>query len=343
MENTFGNCADGKSASLFTIRNARGMEARISDFGGVLVSLFVPDREGKLRDVVMGFDALAGYEHNPTYCGALVGRNANRIRGARFALDGKEYRLSQNEGANNLHSGPDGYEKRLWSAEQIAENSLKLTLFSPDGDQGFPGSLIVCVTYTVTEDDALSIVYGGMADCRTVMNLTNHAYFKLGGQDSSTVLDDELMIRADAITAVDETLCPTGKLMDVSGTPFDFRQRKRIGRDIDSDHAQLRFGKGYDHNFILRHQAGEPDVEAYSPASGIRMRLYTDLPGVQLYTGNFLDVSVKTKGGRAEQLRGAMCLETQFYPDAVNHPEFLSSVIEAGRYTEHFARFAFSV
>ena len=339
----FGTCADGKTASIFTIRNERGMEARISDFGGVLISLFVPDRDGNLRDVAMGFDTLAGYENNPTYCGALVGRNANRIRDARFVMDSKEYRLAQNEGENSLHSGPDGYDRRMWSAEQTAENSLMLTLFSPHGDQGFPGNLVVCVTYTITADNALSIVYSGMTDRRTPMNLTHHAYFKLGGQDAATVLDDELMIRSDAITAVDETLCPTGELMDVTGTPFDFRESKKIGRDIGADHAQLRFGKGYDHNFVLRHQAGEPDVEAYSPASGIRMRLCTDLPGVQLYTGNFLDDSVKTKGGRAEQQRGAMCLETQFYPDAVNHPEFPSPIIEAGKYTEHFARFAFSV
>jgi len=343
LKKPFGVCVDGKPASLLSIRNAYGMEAYISDFGGTLVSLFVPDREGVQRDVVMGFDTLAGYENNTTFCGTLVGRNANRIRGGRFMLDGQEYHIGQNEGTNNLHSGPDGYDKRLWHAEQTAEDSLKLTLFSPDGDQGYPGNLVVSVTYTVTADNALIIVYGCMADCRTPMNLTNHAYFKLGGQDAATVLDDEMMVRADAVTAVDETLCPTGELMDVTGTPFDFRQSKKIGQDIGADHEQLHFGKGYDHNFVLRHQEGEPDAEVYSPASGIRMRLYTDLPGVQIYTGNFLDGSVKTKGGRTEQMRGAMCLETQFYPDAVNHPEFPSSVIEAGRYTEHFARFAFSV
>jgi len=342
LKEPFGICADKRPASLYTIHNRRGMEARISDFGGALVSLFVPDKDGKPRDVVMGFDSLAEYERSAACCGVLVGRSANRIRGARFALDGREYRLAPNEGANSLHSGPDGYEKRLWHAEQAADDSLKLTLFSPDGDQGYPGNLIVCVTYTVTADNVLSIVYGGMADRRTPMNLTNHAYFKLGGQDAATVLDDELMIRADAITAVDETLCPTGEMMDVAGTPFDFRQARKIGRDIGADHPQLRFGNGYDHNFALRHEAGGPDAEAYSPASGIRMRLYTDLPGVQLYTGNGLNSGVRTKGGRFEQPRGAMCLETQFFPDAVHHPEFASPVIEAGRYTEHFARFVFS-
>jgi aldose 1-epimerase len=318
------------------------MEARISDYGGVLVSLLVPDRDRALRDVVMGFDSAAGYEQSKTYCGALVGRSANRIRGSRFMLDGREYRLACNEGANSLHSGPDGYERRLWNVKQTADNSLKLTLFSPDGDQGYPGNLIVSVTYIVSADNALGIVYGGMADSATPFNLTNHAYFKLGGQDSETVLNDELMIRADAVTAVDETLCPTGEIMNVTGTPFDFRKSKKIGRDIGADHPQLRFGGGYDHNFVLRHEAGEPDVEACCEASGICMRLYTDLPGVQLYTGNGLGESEVTKEGRRERQHGAMCLETQFYPDAVNHPEFPSPVIGAGKYTEHFARFAFS-
>ena len=341
-ESQIGTCTDGMAATLYTIRNASGMAAHISNYGGLLVGLLVPDRSGVLRDVVMGYDTLAEYERGKIYCGALVGRSANRIRGGRFVLDGEEYRLPQNEGVNNLHSGPDGFDSRLWYAHQTADNSLKLILFSPDGDQGYPGNLIISVTYTVTADNALNILYGGMADHATPLNLTNHAYFKLGGPDAKTVLDDELMIRADAITAVDEQLCPTGELMAVEGTPFDFRISKKIGKDIGADHPQLRFGNGYDHNFVLRHQAGTPDVEAYSEASGIRMRLYTDLPGVQLYTGNGLSERDVTKGGRREQSRGAFCLETQFFPDAVNHPEFASPIIEAAKYTEHFARFSFS-
>ncbi len=335
----FGVLAEGREASIYTIGNSSGLTARISDFGGVLVNLYVRDRDGGLRDVVLGYDRLAGYEKNSCYFGALIGRNGNRIGGARFSIDGTEYQLDSNERANQLHGGFEGFDKKLWHAEQT-ENSLKLTLMSADGDQKYPGNLVVCVVYTVTEDNALCIAYRGMADRKTIFNMTNHAYFNLGGQDEHDILDHVLRIDSDAITAVDEALIPTGELMPVTGTPFDFRSPKKIGWDIGADHVQLKIAGGYDHNFALR--SGNA-AEAYCETSGIAMKVTTSSPGVQLYTGNFLDENVVMKGESRANKNRAFCLETQYYPDAVNHANFESPVIEAGQCKEYFTRFEFSV
>lgn len=338
----FGTCADGMKAHIYSIKNSSGMEANISDFGGVLVSLIVKDRNGRKCDVVTGYDTLKEYEADTAYFGALVGRCANRIKGGRFNIDGMEYDVSRNEGKNHLHGGQYGFNKRIWHAEQTAPDTLKLTLFSPDKDQGYPGNLIVCVVYKVTEDNALDIAYSGFSDKKTVFNMTHHAYFMLGGQNEDSILDDFLRIRADAVTEIDNELIPTGRITDVGGTPFDFREMKKIGRDIGAGNTQLIYGNGYDHNFIIKSKNGEPCAEAYCESTGIYMSVYTDLPGLQLYTGNHLS-GMTVKGGRKAERHSAFCLEAQYFPDAVNHAHFAQPVIESGEYRAYSTRYAFSV
>jgi len=339
----FGICKKGRMAYLYTIRNKMGLSAKISDFGGVMVNLFVKDKKGKLRDIVMGYDTLAEYEVNPTYFGATIGRCANRIKGGTFTMDGIEHKLECNNGVNHLHGGFEGFDKKLWNAEQIAENILKLTLFSPDGDQKYPGNLLVCVIYTITNDNALEITYRGFCDKTTLFNMTNHAYFNLAGQDTDTILDHELRIDANVITAVDENMSITGELMPVEGTPLDFRKTKKIGRNINADHPQIRYVNGFDHNYEINETDGLAAAEAYCEESGICMSMYTDQPGVQLYTGNYLDSSLMIKGNKNATQYRAFCLETQFFPDAINHPNFIRPTIEAGEYIEYSTRYMFCV
>lgn len=334
----FGVCKDGNGAYLYTI-SGHSLTAKLTDFGAALVSLFVKDKNGSALDVVMGYDTLAQYEADTAYLGVTAGRCANRIAKGVFKLGGKEYRLDCNDGPNHLHGGFCGFGKKLWKAEQTDESSVKFTLLSPDGDQGYPGNLIACVVYAI-KGDSLEISYRGMADGKTVFNLTNHSYFNLAGQGGGDILGHELAINADSVTAIDETLCPTGELMPVAGTPFDFRKAKKIGKDIGSDHIQMKYGKGYDHNFALNHTGGA-DAEVFCEESGIIMRVYTDSPGMQFYSGNFLNGGITLKGGRKASYRGGLCLETQFFPDAVNHPSFKSPVIEAGECYGYFTRFEF--
>lgn len=335
----FGKLKDGRTAHLFTLRNGKGMEAQITDFGGIITKLLVPDKEGNPVDVVLGFDTLADYETNPPYFGAIIGRCGNRIGGGRFALDGKTYQLDCNEGGiNHLHGGNIGFHKKLWKSEQTAENSLMLTLLSPDGDEGYPGNLLVSVTYTLTEDGVLSIRYRGMSDQRTLMNLTNHAYFNLAGQDADTVYDHWLRIEADEFCEIKEGLAPTGRMRSVEGTPLDFRKPKKIGQDIDSGYDQMTLAGGYDHNYALKGTAA-----AWCELTGIAMAVSADMPGVQLYTGNFLGGDLTLKGGRRCTRRRGFCLETQYYPDAINQPAFQSPVLEPGVPAESETRFAFTV
>ena len=335
----FGKLKDGRTAHVFTLRNGKGMEAQITDFGGIITKLLVPDKEGKPVDVALGFDALADYEINPPYFGAIIGRCANRIGCGRFALDGKEYQLDCNEGGiNHLHGGITGFNRKLWKSEQTAENSLILTLLSPDGDQGYPGNLLVSVTYTLTEDNVLSIRYRGLSDQRTLMNLTNHAYFNLAGQDADTVYDHWLRIEADEFCEIGEGFAMTGKMRSVEGTPLDFRKPKKIGQDINSGYDQLALVGGYDHNYALKGTAA-----AWCEETGIAMTVSTDLPGVHLYTGNALSDDLTLKGGRRCTRHRAFCLETQYYPDAINQPAFESPVLEPGVPAESETRFAFSV
>lgn len=338
----FGVCQDGRTASLYTISNQNGMTAKISDFGGVIISLFVPDKDGVMTDVVLGFDTLAEYEANPPYLGAAIGRCGNRIVGGTFTLDGVIHKLDLNNGVNHLHGGFTGFDKKLWNAVQTAPDSLNLTLFSEDGDQGYPGNLVACVTYTITDDNAIVMGYRGMSDKKTIFNMTNHSYFNLAGQQSDSILDHEVFINADKMATVDEHVSATGELIDVTGTPFDFRLPKKIGKEIGSDNDQINYVGGYDHHFDLN-KNGAPAAMAYCEQTGIGMTMLTSNDGVQLYSGNFLPDGLTIKGGRKVKKRMAFCFETQFAPDAVNRPQFASPVIEAGQCSEYETRYVFGI
>ncbi len=337
----FGVCSSGQTAYLYTIKNSSGMEAVITNFGAALVSLKVPDKNGRPTDVVLGFDTLSGYENSSTYIGVTVGRYANRIVRGVFRLDGKEYRLDCNDGVNHLHGGLSGFGKRLWNAVKTSECSVTLALFSHDMDQGYPGNVIVSVTYTLDED-ALRLNYSGMCDKTTILNLTNHSYFNLEGQDGGPILDHHLRINSDAIAPVDKFGSVTGEIMDVSGTPFDFRGGKQIGRDINQNHEQLQYAAGYDHHYFINKKAGSA-AQAYCEKTGICMTLCTDSPGVQLYTGNYLDDKLDIKGGRKTSHRLAFCLETQNAPDSVNKPQFGdNAVLKTGGFVQYQTSYAFS-
>ncbi len=331
----FGKLPTGEEVQLYTLANKSGMEARIMNYGGILVSLKVPDRQGQLGDVVLGFDGLDRYVKENPYFGALIGRYGNRIAGGKFELEGKTYTLAQNNGPNHLHGGLKGFDKKLWSAESADSPDgpqLILRCVSPDGEEGYPGELRVRVTYTLTDDNALRIDYEATTDKTTIVNLTNHSYFNLKDAGATPILDHVLMIDADRFTPVDETLIPTGELRPVEGTPFDFRQPTPIGARIDADDPQLRFAGGYDHNFVLN-RTGEGltlAARVYEPATGRVMEVLTTEPGIQFYTGNFLDGTLTGKSGVVYQKRSALCLETQHFPDSPNHPQFPSTVLKPG-------------
>ena len=303
----------------------------VSDFGATLYSLLVPDREGNLCDVVLGYDSPEGYMGpSGTGFGATIGRNGNRIGNATFTLNGKTYILDKNNGANNLHSGLDYYHYRMWNVKEVSENSITLALHSPDGDQGYPGEFNVEVTYTLCEDNALQIDYLGFPEEDTIVNMTNHSYFNLNGHASGSILEHELWVDADAFTITDEGLIPTGEIVLVEGTPMDFRQKKLVGRDIEEDYEPLIVAGGYDHNWCLNNDgAYKKVIELSSELSGIAMEVYTDLPGVQIYTGNFLKEELG-KQGIVYKHRQGICFETQYYPDAINHSNFPSPVCKAG-------------
>jgi aldose 1-epimerase len=338
-EAPFGVLADGGKVSLYTLTNRAGAEVRIIDYGAIVVSLKVPDRAGKLRDVVLGYDDLAGYVQDKAFLGAIVGRYANRIAAGKFTLDGKTYQLDLNNGPHHLHGGAQGFYRKLWKAEKVkskGDPSLKLTYVSPDGEDGYPGKVTLTVTYTLTADNALRIDYLGTTDKPTIFNPTHHSYFNLSGDPTQTILDEELTIEADQTTAVGAGLIPTGKLMDVAGTPLDFRQPTRIGARIDANDGQLALGKGYDHNWVLRHHDHQTGAGVHQAAevadarSGIVMQVLTDQPGLQFYSGNFLDGTIHGKQGVLYQRRTALCLEAQLFPDSPNQPAFPSAVLRPG-------------
>ena len=320
----FGN------ATLYTFENKNGMIMEVSDFGATLVTLLVPDREGNLCDVVLGYDSPQEYQMGGTGFGATIGRNGNRIAKGSFVLNGKTYQLDTNNNGNNLHSGLDYYHYRMWNVKEIAENSITFSLHSPDGDQGFPGTFDVDVTYTLTDDNEIKINYQGETDADTVVNMTNHSYFNLDGHASGDVLEHELWVDADAFTATDEELIPTGEIVPVEGTPMDFRVKKLVGKEIDATYEAIVFGGGYDHNWCLNNAGKLAKVAELSAAlSGIKMEVYTDLPGVQIYAGNFLEAE-PGKSGVVYQRRQGICFETQFYPDAINHENFPSPICRKG-------------
>ena len=330
MVKTFGKLADGREARLYTISCGR-IRSEITNYGAALVSLFVDG-----LDVCLGLDDVAGYESQGGFLGAVVGRNANRIGGAKFLLNGQEVVLPANEGPNNLHSGPDSWAFRLWDLTAHTENSLTLSLHSPHGDQGFPGNADVSVTYTI-ENDGLTISYKAVSDRDTAFNLTNHAYFNLFGQDKpEKAMDQELMIPGEAFCPDDAANIPTGEVRAVAGTPFDFRSFKPIGRDIGMDYEPLHLQGGYDHNFV-----NNSNICAVmrNPESGLTMTVTTDLPGVQLYAGNFLDNNGK---GVIYGKRSGVALEPQFFPDSVNHPEWKQPFVQANEVFESTTRYAFT-
>ncbi len=321
---------DGRRTGLYTLTNANGMEVTVTDFGGRIVSVMVPDRVGELRDVVLGFDNIDDYIHVPSDFGAAIGRYANRIGQGRFTLDGKVYELPKNNFGHCLHGGPDGWQYKVYDVVEADDSHIVLAMYSPDGDANFPGAVEATVTYRLTDDNALDISYEAASDAPTIINLTNHSYFNLSGDPSTSICDDWLWIAADSFTPVDSTFMTTGEIVPVEGTPMDFRTAKRIGDDIDRyDFVQLKNGNGYDHNWVLA-TAGDitrKAAEVRNDVSGIVLEVYTDEPGVQVYTGNFLDGSVTGKHGIVYNQRAAICLETQHYPDSPNKPAWPSVVL----------------
>lgn len=319
----FGKTADGTQVSLYTITNNNGFSASVTNFGAILVKLFVPDKAGKTVDVVLGHDSVEGYFVNGSFFGATVGPSANRIDNACFTIDGVKYQLAVNDGTNNLHSDADkGYHKRVWNAVP-GDNSIAFSLDDADGSMGFPGNKKVQVTYTVTDDNALKIEYDVTSDKKTLINMTNHSYFNLAGHNSGNIEAHRLCINASRYTPVFERLIPTGELVDVTGTPFDFRTMKTVGDDIEADDIQLKYGQGYDHNYALDGFDGtlRKAASLEEPTSGRKMDVYTDLPGIQFYAGSCIAPETG-KDGATYGKRSGLCLETQCFPDAVNQPQF---------------------
>jgi aldose 1-epimerase len=345
---SFGKTADGQPVDLYTLTNKNGMEATITNWGGIVVSLTAPDRNGKFDDVVLGYDQLDGYLTNKAFFGALIGRYGNRIAHGEFKLGGTTYNVPKNDGQNSLHGGNTGFNKRLWTAKDVSGphgQALELTYLSKDGEEGYPGNLNVKVVYTLTDTNELKIDYSATTDKETVLNLTNHSYFNLAGQGNGDILETQLTLVADRFTPVDATLIPTGELRPVKGTPFDFTKPMAIGSRINQDDEQLKFGKGYDHNWVLN-SGGKGGVtlaaEAYEPKSGRVLQILTDQPGIQFYTGNFLDGSITGKGGKVYNHRAAFCLETQHFPDSPNHPSFPTTTLKPGQHYHTVTIFKFS-
>lgn len=342
----FEAVVDGKATHLYTLKNSAGMEVCVTNFGGRIVSILVPDKEGGMRDVVLGFDNVEDYQNIPSDFGASIGRYANRINQGQITLDGTTIQLPQNNFGHCLHGGPTGWQYQVYEAEQKDDQTLQLTMLSPDGDNNFPGNVTAHVTYTLTDDNAIDIAYSATTDKKTVINMTNHSYFNLSGDPSTPGTDQLLSVAADSITPVDSTFMTTGEMMAVEGTPFDFRTAKAIAPDVtEFGCEQVKFGNGFDHNWVLNTRGDISQVAAslYSPQSGIRLEVYTDEPGIQVYTGNFLDGTVKGKKGIVYPQRASVCLETQHYPDSPNKPQWPSVVLEPGQTYRSHCIFKFTV
>jgi aldose 1-epimerase len=342
-ESDFGKTPDGTAVSLFTITNSKGVEARIVTYGGILASLRVPDRQGTMGDVVLGHDNIADYAaDNKTYFGALIGRYANRIGHATFMLDGATYTLPANDNGNSLHGGPMGFDKHVWTGKALPDG-VELTYISKDGEAGYPGTLTAVVSYHLLENNTLQVRYTATTDKDTVVNLTNHSYWNLKGEGD--ILGNLLTLNADQYTPVDAGLIPTGVLAPVAGTPFDFRTATAVGSRINQDDPQLKLGHGYDHNWVINRSGAGVTLAARveEASSGRVMEVYTDQPGIQFYTGNFLDGTVKGKGGKLAMLHDALCLETQHFPDSPNKPSFPSATLKPGGKYDTTTEFRFSV
>jgi aldose 1-epimerase len=329
----FGQLKDGTAISLYTLDNGKGMSMKVMNYGGIVVSLMVPDKNGKAIDVVLGYDSLAGYEKMNPFFGALVGRYGNRIANGKFTLDGKNYPLVQNNNGNHLHGGTKGFDKVFWTIEEVpADNgvAIKLSYVSKDMEEGYPGNLQTEVIYTLTADNTVKFDYKATTDKKTIVNLTQHTYFNLNGGETD-ILGHEVAINADKIVAVNESLIPTGTLMDVTNTPFDFRKPAPIGARINADHEQIKFGKGYDHTWVLNGEGMKQAAIAYDSTSGIEMVVHTTEPGVQFYTGNFLNGAITGKNNVVYKQRTGFCFETQHFPDSPNQKTFPSVVLNPGQ------------
>lgn len=345
MENKkfFGRTPEGAEVTLFTLKNRNGMKAEIMNYGGIIVSLYVPDKDGKTSDVVLGCDDLEGYIKMSPFFGAIIGRHANRIENACFVLNGKEYKLLKNNGNNHLHGGAKGFDKVIWDVLESNANTLKLFYRSADGEEGYPGNLDVTVTYTLSDDNEIIMDYVATSDKDTVINLTNHSYFNLSGHSCGNIIDHELKIVADKFTVNNTECIPTGEIIDVSGTPMDFHEMKPLKPGLMSDDKHIQCGHGYDHNFVLKGTGQKPEccAEVYDPTSGRRMQVYTTKPGIQLYTGNNLSETIIGKGGVPYQKWSGFCLETQFFPNAMVHKHFPSPVLKVGETYHHITIYRF--
>ena len=342
----FGKAPDGSDVNLYTLCNNKGTEVGICNYGGLVIFLKVPDRHGKFADVVLGYDNLPDYIKDSPYFGALIGRYGNRIAKGKFTLDGKEYTLAVNNGPNALHGGLKGFDKVVWEPRFLASlegPSLELIYVSKDGEEGYPGTLSVKAVYTLTEDNALRLDYIATTDKDTVVNLTHHSYFNLAGKGD--ILNHQVMMPADKFTPVDVNLIPTGELKPVNGTPFDFRTPTAIGARIGQDDEQLKFGGGYDHNWVINKPMGQLGLMArvYEPTSGRVMEVWSTDPGLQFYSGNFLDGKNKGKGGWVHKYRNGFCMEPQHYPDSPNQPNFPSVVLKPGQTYRNTIIYKFSV
>lgn len=337
MQTSHFGSYEGKPVTLYTLKNKNGMVAKIMDYGATIVSLTAPDRKGKYEEVTLGFDKFDEYPTKSPYFGCIAGRVGNRIAKGKFKLDGKEYTLAVNNGPNSLHGGLKGFDKHIWkvlSKPSKTNPSITLQYVSPDGDEGYPGELTAVVKYTLTSDNSIRIDYNVRTNAHTIQNLTNHTYWNLGGAKEKTILDHRMQILADAITPIDETLIPMGGYMEVDGTPFDFNKLTRIGERIDTpDDDQIKYGGGYDHNWVLRGAVGQlrKACAVLEPKSGRYMEVWTTEPGVQFYSGNFLDGTLKGHGGKVYPKRGGFCLETQHFPDSVNQENFPSTELQPGQ------------
>lgn len=345
----FDTLEDGRAVYSYTMENDAHMSVRICEMGGAIMSICVPDRDGRISDVALGFDSLRDYMEDGSYAGGLIGRVGNRIDHGKFELDGKKYEIFCNNGENSLHGGRVGFSHKLWNVvpEDGEEPKLILTLVSPDGDENYPGTLTVKVVYTLHKDNGLEIAYEAVTDRKTIVNLTNHAYFNLGGYASGTIMDHVLSMDADRYLPTGKNLIPTGELKSVEGTPFDFRTAKTIGCDFDLSNEDMKIAGGFDHCFCFK--GGETEkpvlrIEAYEPTSGRVMKVYTDQPAVQFYSGNFLKNEAHPfKGGYRQKLQTGFCLETQKMPDSVNHPNFTNTVLDVGEIYRHTVIYSFGV
>ncbi len=327
---SFGKTQDGKEVTMYTIQNKNGLKVSTIDYGANIVSLMVPDATGKMDDIVLGFDDVSGYEDNGCFFGAFIGRHGNRIGQAKFALDGVTYELEKNDGANNLHGGTPGYHKVMYQVS-TTEDSITFTRTSPDMEQGFPGALDIKLTYTLTDENELVLDYETKSDKDTLCNLTNHSYFNLKGHDGGEITDHIVTLKANGYTATSDDLIPDGTIVDVTDTPMDFRSPRRVGDDIDSDYDAIVLAGGYDHNFVLDKEEGayEKVAKVSEPSSGRKMEVYTDLPGMQLYSGNFIERE-EGKGGHVYTRRNGICFETQYFPNSINVESFAPCVLKAG-------------